>query len=63
VIAAFRPISRHAHVWALAVLFVAFWLAADALFDGRPSTTDALQASASISNDLAAEEAARKGTQ
>lgn len=44
----------------LAVIFVAVWLGLGAYLDGKPSETDALQASAAVSNDLAAEYAASK---
>lgn len=60
--AALRSISKHALAWALTIFAIAIWLGADALFGGQPTDTNALQASADLANDLAAETVARKGT-
>jgi hypothetical protein len=53
--------ERIAVRWALGVLFAAVWLLLNAYLDSKQTETGALQLSAEISNDRAAEHVALKG--
>jgi hypothetical protein len=53
--------ERIAVRWAFAVLGAALWLLLNAYLDSKQTETGALQLSAEISNDRAAEHAALKG--
>jgi hypothetical protein len=56
-----KALDEAAVRWALVMALLAAWLLCNAWLDGQPSETDALQASADVSESLAAMHAAAKG--
>jgi Ser/Thr protein kinase RdoA (MazF antagonist) len=56
-----RALEEAAVRWALVMAALSVWLLLSAYLDGQPYETDALQASADISESLAAMHAAAKG--